>query len=80
MDLKQFSDQLTQKKNSLTTARINYKLGLLNLKNQTLWDFEAVNRLSHHHLKHWSLTTKYASYLRNLILPAFALLGRFFKL
>jgi len=41
MDLKQFSDQLTQKKNSLTTARINYKLGLLNLKNQTLWDFEA---------------------------------------
>jgi outer membrane protein len=40
MDLKQFSDQLTQKRNSLTTARINYKLGLLNLKNQTLWDFE----------------------------------------
>lgn len=40
MDLKQFSDQLTQKKNSLTTARINYKLGLLQLKNQTLWDFE----------------------------------------
>lgn len=41
MDLKQYSDQLTQKKNALTTARINYKLGLLNLKNQTLWDFEA---------------------------------------
>jgi outer membrane protein len=40
MDLKQYSDQLTQKRNSLTTARINYKLGLLNLKNQTLWDFE----------------------------------------
>ena len=40
MDLKQFSDQLTQQKNSLTTARINYKLGLLQLKNQTLWDFE----------------------------------------
>lgn len=40
MDLKQFSDQLTQKKNSLTNARINYKLGLLQLKNQTLWDFE----------------------------------------
>jgi len=40
MDLKQFSDQLTQKRNSLTNARINYKLGLLNLKNQTLWDFE----------------------------------------
>ncbi|MFA9388873.1 MAG: TolC family protein [Prolixibacteraceae bacterium] len=40
MDLKQFSDQLTQKRNSLTTARINYKLGLLQLKNQTLWDFE----------------------------------------
>lgn len=41
MDLKQFSDQLTQKRNALTTARINYKLGLLQLKNQTLWDFEA---------------------------------------
>lgn len=41
MDLKQFSDQLTQKRNSLTTARINYKLGLLQLKNQTLWDFES---------------------------------------
>lgn len=40
MDLKQFSDQLTQEKNALTTARINYKLGLLQLKNQTLWDFE----------------------------------------
>ncbi|MBN1767289.1 MAG: TolC family protein [Prolixibacteraceae bacterium] len=40
MDLKQYSDQLTQQKHSLTTARINYKLGLLQLKNQTLWDFE----------------------------------------
>jgi outer membrane protein len=40
MDLKQFSDQLTQQKHSLTTALINYKLGLLQLKNQTLWDFE----------------------------------------
>lgn len=40
MDLKQYSDQLTQQKHSLTSARINYKLGLLQLKNQTLWDFE----------------------------------------
>lgn len=40
MDLKQYSDQLTQKKNSLTSALIDYKLGLLKLKTQTLWDFE----------------------------------------
>jgi len=40
MDLNLFQNQLTQKKNALTTALINYKLELLNMKLQTLYDFE----------------------------------------
>jgi outer membrane protein TolC len=40
MDLSLYQNQLSTQKNSLTTALINYKLGLLDLKIQTLWDFE----------------------------------------
>ncbi len=40
MDLQLQQNQLTEKKNNLTTALINYRLELLNLKIQTLWDFE----------------------------------------
>ncbi len=40
MDLQQFQNQLTQKKQALTNALIQYKMELLNLKIQTLWDFE----------------------------------------
>jgi outer membrane protein TolC len=40
MDLKIFQNQLTTKKMNRTDALINYKLELLNLKIQTLWDFE----------------------------------------
>lgn len=41
MDLRLSQEQLSEKKNSLTNALIEYKLELLNLKIQTLWDFEA---------------------------------------
>ncbi|MDA3929907.1 MAG: TolC family protein, partial [Prolixibacteraceae bacterium] len=40
MDLSLFQNQLSSKKNEYTSALINYKLELLNLKIQTLWDFE----------------------------------------
>jgi len=40
MQLQQFQDQLTQKKQSVTSAIISYKLELLNLKIQTLWDYK----------------------------------------
>lgn len=40
MDLNLYQSQLSQKKTSLTNAQINYKLGLLNMKILTLWDFE----------------------------------------
>jgi outer membrane protein len=40
MDLSLYQNQLSSKKNDLTNALINYKLELLNLKIQTLWDFE----------------------------------------
>jgi outer membrane protein TolC len=40
MELQQFQNQLTQKKQALTNALISYKLEVLNLKIQTLWDFE----------------------------------------
>jgi outer membrane protein len=40
MDLDEFQTQLTQKKQALTSAMIDYKLELLNLKIQTLYDFE----------------------------------------
>jgi outer membrane protein TolC len=41
MDLSLYQNQLSSKKNGLTNALITYKLELLNLKIQTLWDFEA---------------------------------------
>lgn len=40
MDLNQFQTQLSNKKIALTSAQINYKLEVLNLKIQTLYDFE----------------------------------------
>ncbi len=40
MDLNLQQNQLTQKKNSLINALINYKIELLNMKLQTLYDFE----------------------------------------
>ncbi len=40
MDLNLFQNQLTEKKNNKTNALINYKLELLNMKLQTLYDFE----------------------------------------
>ncbi len=39
-DLNQFQSQLSQRKIALNQALISYKLGLLDLKIQTLWDFE----------------------------------------
>lgn len=41
MELQQYQTQLTNAKQEYTGAIINYKLELLNLKVQTLWDFEA---------------------------------------
>ncbi len=40
MDLNLYQNQLSQKKNNLSNAIINYKLELLTIKIQTLWDFE----------------------------------------
>ena len=40
MDLKLYQNQLSEKKTSLLQAQINYKLELLNLKIQSLYDFE----------------------------------------
>ena len=40
MDLNQFQIQLSDKKMALSNALISYKLELLNLKIQSLWDFE----------------------------------------
>lgn len=40
MDLKLYQNQLSEKKTSLLQAQINYKLELLNLKVQSLYDFE----------------------------------------
>ncbi len=40
MDLKLYQNQLSEKKTSLVQAQINYKLELLNLKIQSLFDFE----------------------------------------
>lgn len=40
MDLSRFQNQLSEKKINLTNALINYKMELLNLKIQSLWDFE----------------------------------------
>lgn len=39
MDLNLFQTQLSQKKNGLVSALIDYKLELLNMKIQSLWDF-----------------------------------------
>lgn len=40
IDLNQFQNQLSDKKSSLANALINYKIELLNLKIQSLYDFE----------------------------------------
>lgn len=40
MDLNLFQNQLSEKKMNLTNSLISYKLELLNLKIQSLWDFE----------------------------------------
>ena len=40
MDLNLYQNQLSQKKMSYTQALISYRLGLLNLKILSLWDFE----------------------------------------
>ena len=40
MELQQYQSQLTTAKQEYTNAIISYKLELLNLKIQTLWDFE----------------------------------------
>lgn len=40
MELQQYQTQLTSAKQAYTGAIINYKIELLNLKIQTLWDFE----------------------------------------
>ena len=40
MDLSLYQNQLSQKKMSLIQSQIDYKLALLDLKIQTLWDFE----------------------------------------
>lgn len=40
LDLNQYQQQLSTKKSDLSNARTDYKLELLNLKIQTLWDFE----------------------------------------
>ncbi len=40
MELQQYQTQLTTAKQDYTNAIINYKIELLNLKIQTLWDFE----------------------------------------
>ena len=41
MDLQLYQNQLSQKKMDLTTALIDYKMELLNLKMQSLYDFKA---------------------------------------
>lgn len=40
LDLNQYQKQLSQAKMDLVSAKINYKLELLNMKVQSLWDFE----------------------------------------
>lgn len=40
MDLSRYQEQLSSEKNNLTNSIIDYKLELLNMKIQTLWDFE----------------------------------------
>lgn len=40
LDLSRYQEQLSDAKNALVNAKIDYNLELLNLKIQTLWDFE----------------------------------------
>jgi outer membrane protein TolC len=40
IDLERFQNQLSEKKMNLANSLINYKLELINLKIQSLWDFE----------------------------------------
>ena len=46
MDLNLFQEQLSQKQLSYTNSLISYKLELLNLKIQTLYDFEVKQQVS----------------------------------
>ncbi len=46
MELNLVQNQLTQKKNQLTNSIINYKLELLNLKIQTMYDFDKQEEVS----------------------------------
>ena len=46
MDLNLFQEQLSQKQLSYTNSLISYKLELLNLKIQTLYDFEKKEQVS----------------------------------
>lgn len=41
LELNQYQNQLSQAKIDLITAKINYRLELLNMKIQSLWDFES---------------------------------------
>jgi outer membrane protein len=40
MDLQRFQNQLSEKKTALVNALINYRLEIINMKIQSLWDFE----------------------------------------
>lgn len=40
IDLQRFQNQLSEKKTSLVNALINYRLEIINMKVQSLWDFE----------------------------------------
>jgi len=40
IDLQRFQNQLSEKKTNLVNALINYKLEIINMKVQSLWDFE----------------------------------------
>jgi len=40
IDLQRFQNQLSDKKTSLVNALINYRLEIINMKVQSLWDFE----------------------------------------
>jgi len=40
MDLQRYQTQLSSKKMEMSNSLINYKLELLNMKIQSLWDFE----------------------------------------
>ncbi len=51
LDLNQYQKQLSQSKMDLVSAKINYKLELLNMKIQSLWDFELSQSILPNELK-----------------------------